>query len=440
MGKRPSEKNLTNCFLSCITKKAFQKPGTEAGDFTAKGWDIMEKLTKKKQVSALALLLSLTYMVSYLTRVNYSAVIAEMELATGWTKTALSAALTGSFITYGAGQLISGFLGDRVSPKKLITWGLGATAAMNLLIPLCTGPGQMCAAWCINGLAQAFMWPPIMRIMTSLLSPEDYSRVSVQVSWGSSVGAIVIYLISPLIISLWSWKAVFLFCALCAVAALVVWATRRYEPLPPERPAPKTAPEKKPARLFSPLLLGIMAAVALQGILRDGVTTWVPSYLSETYHLSSTIAILTGVVLPLFSIVCFQLAAVLYRRLLRDPALCAGVLFGAGTVAALLLVVFQGKNAGLFVVFATLLTGCMHGVNLMLICMLPPLFAKHGRVSLVSGLLNSCTYVGSAISAYGIAALSHSFGWGSTLLSWLVVALLGTGACFFCAFAKRKAS
>lgn len=408
-------------------------------DFMAKEWELsMEKLTEKRQVSALALLLSLTYMVSYLTRVNYGAVIAEMESATGWAKTSLSAALTGSFITYGAGQLISGFLGDKLSPKKLISWGLGATAAMNLLIPVCTSPGQMCAAWCVNGLAQAFMWPPMVRIMTSLLSPEEYSRVSVKVSWGSSVGAIAIYLVSPLIISFWGWKAVFVFCSLCAVIALVVWVTRRCEPLTAEKPVTKSTPAEKPARLFSPLLLGIMAAVALQGILRDGVTTWVPSYIAETYHTSNAIAILTGVALPLFSIVCFQIAAVLYRRLLPDPLLCAAILFGAGTVFALLLVLFQGKSAGSFVAFATLLTGCMHGVNLMLICMLPPLFAKQGRVSMVSGILNSCTYVGSAISAYGIAALSHSFGWGATLFSWLAVALLGTAACFSCALAQKK--
>ena len=44
-------------------------------------------------------------------------------------------ALTGSFITYGTGQIISGVLGDRISPKKLVSRGLLVTVLMNVLLP-----------------------------------------------------------------------------------------------------------------------------------------------------------------------------------------------------------------------------------------------------------------------------------------------------------------
>ena len=51
----------------------------------------------------------------------------------------------------------------------------------------------------------------------------------------------------------------------------------------------------------------IMIAIVLQGMLRDGVTTWMPSLIGETYNLGSSIAILTSVVLPIFSILSFSL-------------------------------------------------------------------------------------------------------------------------------------
>jgi len=79
-----------------------------------------------------------------------------------------------------------------------------------------------------------------------------------------------------------------------------------------------------------------------------------------------------------------------------------------------------------------LLTGCMHGVNLMLICLLPPFVQRHGNVSTVSGVLNACTYVGSAISTYGIALLSEHAGWQVTALVWFLIAALGTGICVVC--------
>ena len=79
-----------------------------------------------------------------------------------------------------------------------------------------------------------------------------------------------------------------------------------------------------------------------------------------------------------------------------------------------------------------LLTGCMHGVNLLLICMVPPFVQRHGNISTVSGVLNSCTYVGSAISTYGIALLSESAGWQTTSFVWFVIAALGAVVCTVC--------
>ena len=95
-------------------------------------------------------------MVSYMSRINYGAIVSEMASAENLSKSMLSLALTGSFITYGTGQIISGVCGDRFSPKKLVFGGLLVTMLMNLLIPFCQNPYQMLAVWCINGFAQSF--------------------------------------------------------------------------------------------------------------------------------------------------------------------------------------------------------------------------------------------------------------------------------------------
>ena len=79
-----------------------------------------------------------------------------------------------------------------------------------------------------------------------------------------------------------------------------------------------------------------------------------------------------------------------------------------------------------------IITGAMHGVNLMLISRLPVHFRKYGKVSTISGVLNACTYVGSALSTYGFAHLSEAFGWYFIIISWAVIAGLGTAICAFC--------
>lgn len=377
----------------------------------------MEKLTDKQTISRYIWLLSAAYMVSYLTRVNFGAVIYEMVLDTGYEKAALSAAVTGAFITYGAGQFVSGWLGDRVQPKLLMLGGLLLTTAMNLLIPFCATPTVMTAVWCVNGFAQAFMWPPLVRLMTGLFHEEDYRRCSVRVSWGSSIGTMVLYLISPVLISLAGWRAVFLFSAISGIVMALVWCRS----CPRVEMVSKAADKKAgaAATLLTPLMLCMMLAIILMGALRDGVTTWMPTYIGETYNLGAAVATLTGVAMPLFGIACQKLAALFYGKLKGAPLPAASVFCAAAVAACALLILTAGSSAAVSVLGAALLTGAMHGTNTVLIMLMPSHFRDTGHVSTISGVLNACVYIGSALSTYGFAAMSESAGWSGTIALWL---------------------
>ena len=56
-------------------------------------------LQNKKEINKLIFLFTLTYMVSYITRINYGTIILEMERETKMARSLLSMSLTGSFIT-----------------------------------------------------------------------------------------------------------------------------------------------------------------------------------------------------------------------------------------------------------------------------------------------------------------------------------------------------
>ena len=392
----------------------------------------MTKLEKRKDVRALTLLFTITYIVSYVTRINYGAIISAMENETGISRSLLSMSLTGSFITYGIGQVISGICGDKFSPKRLVFGGLVITVLMNCLIPLCGNPYVMAAVWCVNGFAQSFMWPPLVKIMSTVLSEDDYKTVSSKVSWGGSLGTIAVYFASPILISSFGWKSVFIFSALCGVVMIFIWNKFALDVKPVDSKKACSGTSVKLSTFFDGVIISIMIVIVLQGMLRDGVTTWMPSYISETYNLSSVVSILTGVVLPIFGILCIQFASKLYIKRFTNPMMCAGVFFTGGMFAALFLMFVTGRSVALSVLLSALLTGCMHGVNLIIICMVPPFYKSQGIVSTVSGILNSCTYVGSALSTYVIAVLSEKFGWSFTLFIWLVIAVLGSAVCMMC--------
>ena len=380
----------------------------------------------------LTILFMLTYMVSYITRTNYGAIVVEMVSDTGFTKSALSISLTCSFITYGIGQIVTGWLGDHIQPKKLVTLGLAVSVCMNLLVPFCTAPWQMWVIWSFNGFAQAFMWPPIVRLMASAFNEDEYRRGSVLTSYGGSMGTIAVFLISPILISLMGWRSVFWFSALCGAVMIFFW-NRWCICLPHSSSRVVTnSTDKRHASgklPLTPMLLLIMLAIVLQGCLRDGVTTWTPSYISETYHLGNEIAILTSVILPIFSMACHSFAGWLNKRFFKNILTCAGIMFAIGTVAASVLYFITGGSAVGSILAMAVLVGSMHGVNLILICMVPHYYKDSGCVSLVSGLLNSCTYIGSALSTYGVALLTEQIGWVSTIGLWALIALAGALVC-----------
>ena len=98
---------------------------------------------------SIMLLFSGVYFVSYLTRINYAAVISAIIADEKISASYAAVAVTGAFVTYGAGQLVSGWLSDRAQPSRLVAAALIVTSVVNLSVPFC-GAGVRNAVWYLN--------------------------------------------------------------------------------------------------------------------------------------------------------------------------------------------------------------------------------------------------------------------------------------------------
>ena len=388
------------------------------------------KPTDGKKIRNFTLLLTCMYMVSYITRINYGAVISEIATDVGG-KDLASLAVTGSFVTYGAGQLISGYMGDKIQARYLVFAGFLLTIAMNFTVSFLSNPIIMAVVWSVNGFAQAFMWPPVVKLMTEFLDGNNYKKTTVIVSYGASFGTMATYLISSLCVGVFSWRAMFVICAAIGLLMAVIWI--KHCPLMDMKGSSVQTSEDAPKVKFGfPfIILAVMPIIVLQGALRDGVQTWMPEFIKSTFELKG---LLTGLALPLFSILSMRVTSKLYQSKITNEFLCAGTMLGIGMLSSGALFVCNGFNPVISTIFGAMLTGCMHGVNMIMVCMVPPHFGKYGRISLISGVLNACTYVGSALSTYGIAKFSENFGWNNTILLWAGIALAGLLICVI--FAK----
>ena len=141
----------------------------------------MKSLQRKNTKSFIVVLCSLVYFVSYFSRKDFAAAMAGMISDGAISRT--NAGLVGTllFAFYGVGQLISGYLGDKIKPKNLILAGLSVTAVCNALMPV-VSEELMIAVWGINGLAQAMLWPPIVKILSQHLDHKTYVTANLLVT------------------------------------------------------------------------------------------------------------------------------------------------------------------------------------------------------------------------------------------------------------------
>ncbi|MCI9189329.1 MAG: MFS transporter [Lachnospiraceae bacterium] len=411
-----------------------------------------KKLTSEKEMRFLCFLCCLAYFMSYLTRLNYAACMVELQQVLGIGKSIAGLPVTMCFLSYGAGQLVCGFLGDRLNPKGMIFAGLAGSAVCNLLVAACPRMEVIIPVWCVNGFFQSMLWPPMVRIMAEMLSDKWYRQSCVLVSMASALATIAIYVLAPVCIQVSGWEGVFILPGALGVMAAFFWIvnTRRLGMAGERQVSPEAAVSPKATvktetavlreaatgseavtvsttflQLFTeaPLLL-ILLAIILQGTLRDGMTTWMPVYMNEVFGMSSAKSILSAAALPVFGVVSTLLASMLLSRL-KSEVFTAALLFGVGMAASVFLLPFYNGYPAVCILMMTLITGCMHGVNLMLISRVPGHFTGFGKVSTVSGILNAATYIGSSLSTYGFGAVADSAGWRTVILLWAGIALLG---------------
>lgn len=398
----------------------------------------MSKLKYSK--NAIIALCSLVYFVSYFARKDFAAV--QVEMIDSGAVDGVTAGLIGTalFICYGAGQLVSGYLGDKIKPQYLLMAGLSVTAFANFTMTFITESTWMIPVWGLNGFAQAMLWPPIVKILSNHLDHDRFVTANLIVTTAAHIATILLYLYVPICIRFMSWHSVFYSATFLALAAFIIFTVALRFVLPDKssverenisRAKPEVHSDGSFARtLLSAGIIPTLFSIIMMGFLRDGIESWLPTLYATAFNRDPSESVLVSVILPVFSIVSIVVVTALHKKkLFNNEIVGSSLLFGSAIVAAIplaLLINVPGTACNLIcLLLAAFICACMHGCNFLLISCLPGRFACIGRAATVSGLCNACVYIGAAVASYTIAIISTNFGWQITVTSWMSVAALG---------------
>ena len=412
----------------------------------------MKKIISGRTTAIFVAVCWMAYSFSYIGRLNFSASMAEMTNSGVLLKSEAGAVTTGFFICYGLGQFLSGWLGDKVPPRYLVFTGLTCSSLINFAISFGPPVAVMTVLWSANGLSQALLWAPICRIVSDRVHTSRRQKACTALATTMAGGTLFAYILSALLISAKGWSASFICGSVCTLAAAVVWiiVTTKIEkdtekngeieemPVRIDDSGEAVPHDEIPSNFIKLLLVsGLMTlavASGVQGILKDCMSTWVPTFISDMFEMSPVVSILTGTLLPVFGLFGPYLANYIMART-RDELSSLFILFIISSVALSLLALFGRFSIVVSIVALAVTYACSLGQNMFIVGTIPMYFHNVGKVSIITGTLNAVSYLSTAVLSWITGALVDTAGWGIVMTLWLVLSCVAAVSVIF---AKRR--
>lgn len=404
----------------------------------------MNKKSFKNWQIRIFILCWIAYSCIYIGRNNLSVALPDIQNFLGASKSQIG--LIGSLFLwiYGFGQLVNGYLGDKVSSRLYIFIGLFATALCNILFGLTSSLILMSVLWACNGFFQSMLWGPMAKTITFWVRPEKRSGAAIGISTSMVGGTLLAYLIAARVLNGLGWKWVFWIPGIFILIYSFVWLKGiRNHPKDAgfeEIAACETPSNNSAGSIEIPVaereytlleiikktkLYFIVIACLAQGIVKDSINLWAPTFFLETHKLNlSSIASLI-IAIPVMNFGGMMLAGWLNRKLKYFEKVTTIVLFLIGILMIIGLKTLGGRSALLGIVFLGLSSAMMYGANTLLLGVVPMGFARYNKVSSVAGALDFFSYIAAGFATALTGVIIDFSGWGGVLVFWIGITLLG---------------
>lgn len=404
-------------------------------------------LKSKKYSRLIFIACFVVFSASYIGKTNFSAALSVIINDGLFTKSEAGIIGSAFFFVYGAFQIINGFLSDRISPFKMITAGTFLSAVANILMTFCKTNIQMAIVWGFNGFALSLLWVAIIKILANIINDDMRGKACLNITVTLPVGTTLAYLLSSLTIKFSSWKFVFFIpaiillitCVFFAISALIIkpHITER------EITAPDISQKKKVKGGIMPLLFItgifiILPADAMHGAVKEGITTWVPTMITEVYETTPSFSIFLSILLPLVNISGPYITTPIYNKVFKKDELKTGAaILLAALVPLSLLIFMENLSVIVSVILLAITTTCFYSFNYMIITLVPMHFSYCGKTATITGIMNATAYAGYAIAAYGFGVISDKIGWNGSVFVWIGL-VIATLLITLCASGKWK--
>ncbi len=357
-----------------------------------------------------------TYGLLYLGRVNVSVVLPMLAQDLGLGLAEVGALGTVFFWFYGLFQFVSGEVGSHVSPFRIVSLGLLATALINVLFSFQSSLVIMLLLWGMNGIAQSGGWSPMVRILAERLHPREIKRASTLMPFGYVIGTALTWTLVGALVAGGDWRIAFWLPGLLLLLVLAAWRKAGID-------APKTKSSGVRLAVIVSGARGIvflLLVAGLAGFVRNGSLIWLPTYILDTGLIADG---MVGTVAALMQIIAIPGLLVAHFRVASSNQvfMTAVLMFAAAGVGFLLVTGAAGPVSMLLVGFALMM---LNGAFNLVITSIPLLMAPPGRASSIAGTVNMMATFFGGTAGFAIGRLLEISDWSAVFALWGAALLL----------------
>lgn len=373
----------------------------------------------------LGTLCSISYFAVYIARNILSAVTPQMIESDGFTESYIGDVSSLYFIFYAIGQLINGFIGDKIKAKYMIGFGLLLAGVTTFIFPYVINYEIGATfVYAMTGFFLSMIYAPMTKVVVENTEPLHAVRCSLGYTFASFIGSPAagllaallvwqnVFTVSSAILALMS-ACVFLFFAIFERQKIVT-----YDNFKTEKKAVLNI-----KLLFEHQIVKYSFVSILTGIVRTSVVFWLPTYFAQYLGFSPKIAasIYTGATL-IVSLTTF-IAVFIYEKLGHNMDKSVLVMFVGAVVFFVLtyFVKYPILNIGLIV----LAVMSSNGAASILWSVYCPSLKQTGMVSAATGFLDFLSYMAAAGANMIFANAVSGIGWGNLILVWAALMLVG---------------
>ncbi len=402
--------------------------------------DINIHLEDKRESRHFFVFLWLMYAVVYMTKNCFSGALAAIVAEGSLTLTQTTFISAAFYIVYTPLQILGGIVSDKYSPEKLITIGLLGGAVCNTVIYFNQNYYVMLVTWVLNAIIQFALWPSVFKIMSSQLVRSDRGRMIFYMSFASSGGLIMTYIVSAF---LTDWRDNFLISAIVLVisAFILLVYCKHLNPIMKKDKiestpviSDKNSDKKKMSTVKLFLISGfftLLPAVLLRTMIENGTKTLSPTMLMQSYE---NISASTGNLLSIFIIVAgvvgtLLVKLVLFPRIIKNE-ITAYLIMMIAALPFTVVLRFVGEIPAWLVILSLSMISMSLSATHLLTQYFNMLYIPYGKNGTAAGILNAAASLGLVLQYCVFGSVAQDHGWSTVTTLWVIMVALGA---LFCA-------